>query len=229
MTIQLQSEVIPANGETFSLLEDTYLKGSLQIRENLADRDSIPLPNLKIGALVLTLEENTIWQVSALSMPTNENPDAEFSVEWEVFSLGGGGGSPIVDSPSIRSVVIRTIDSLPVEGSVDFDLQMAVSCIVLKLTVSRPVRVKVFGTPARDEENPYEFLATTDHLTDDGRQLLADGTIFRTRNYSIFANFEDPLTDRFYFTVENLDDDESGVVITVIYLPLEILADVTPN
>jgi len=230
MTIQLQAELVPAGGQTFSLLEDIYLKGGLQIRNDIADRDSIPFFNLKLGALVLTLADRTIWQVSAYSFPDEQNPDAEFRVEWEVFSLGGdgGGGTPIVDSPSIRSVVIRTLDTLPVSGSVEFDLRMAVSCISLKLTLSRPARVKVFGTPARDETNPYEFLATPDHLTDDGRQLLADGTIFRTRNYSIFANFEEPPTDRLYFTLESVDDDEGPIALTIVYLPLEILANTQP-
>lgn len=223
MSLQLASNIVPAGGGTFFLMEDIYLKGGLQIRNNITERDSIEISNLKLGQLVLTVEDQTIWQLSELSFPTRNNPDAPEIVTWEVFSLGGGG-TPIVDSPSIRSVVIRTINSLPVEGTVDFDLQMAVSCIVLKLSVSRPVLVKAFGTPTRDESNPYEFLATPDHLTDDGRQLLSDGTVFRTRNYSIFANFEDPLRDRIYFTIENLDDDESGVVLTITYLPLEILA-----
>lgn len=227
MTIQLAARIVPSNNNTFFLLEDTFLKGSLQIRNNIEDRDSIPLNNLKLGALVLTIAENTIWQVDELILPTIDNLDVIPSVEWKVFSLGGGPNTPIIDSPSVRSVMIQNIPSLPVGGSVDFDVRMAVSCIALRISVSRPVRIKVFGTPERDEINPYEFLATPDHLVDDGRQLLADGTIFRTRNYSIFANFEDPVTDRLYFTVENLDDDESGVAVTVIYLPLEILLQET--
>ena len=89
MTIELQSEAIPANGEDFSLIEDLYFKGGLQIRQDVVDRDSIPIPNLKLGALVYTISDNTIWQVSDISVPTVNDPDAPFFVEWQEFSLGG--------------------------------------------------------------------------------------------------------------------------------------------
>lgn len=232
MAIQAASNIIPGGGKSFYLLEDTYIKGGLQVKDNVAARDLVALTNLKVGALVLTVAESKIWKVKTLVVPSAENPDAIPSVEWEEFitnGIGGGSGSGGY-APNTRIVAVHTVENLPVDSEQEFELEMASSSLVLKLETSRPTHLLAYGTPAKDEVNPYEFISTEDHLADDGRQMLADGTIFRTRNYSIFANFEDPVTNKIYFTVKSVDETEGPVTITLTFVPIELVkSDETPT
>jgi hypothetical protein len=98
-----------------------------------------------------------------------------------------------------------TINSLPGFGNAEITLPLGVSSIVYNLKVSRPVKVEVFGTKVRNEMNPYTFIATADHLQDDGTVILNDGSSFQSRNYSIFANMEEPVNGNVYATVTSLD------------------------
>lgn len=232
MALQIASDLVPSSGGTFYLMEDVYLKGSFSVRDNIADRDKIAIANLKVGQLVLTIADKKIWMVTELVVPSRENPDAVEKVTWEEFitnGISGGGGNGPGDinngsyGPNSRVVMVQTVDTLPVDTFQDFTLEMAASSLVLKLETSRPVRVLAYGTPDRDEVNPYEFVSTEDHLADDGRQMLPDGTIFRTRNYSIFANFENPATNNIYFTVKSVDEGEGPVVITLTFVPIELV------
>lgn len=97
------------------------------------------------------------------------------------------------------------IEGLLGYGTVSTAIPLGVSSIVYGLTVSRPVKVEVFGTPDYNEPNPYTFIATPDHLTDDGTVILNDGSSFQSRQYSIFANLEDPPTQNVYVKLTSID------------------------
>lgn len=221
MAITLASNLAPSGGQSFYLLEDIYIKGSLQIRESISERDQISPTNLKMGALVMTLSDNKIWKVTTLDLPSIEDPELIPYVEWTELELGGSTAGDV----QRRQVVIHTLDNLGVDSSEDFSLILGSTSVILKLMVSRKVKVKAFSTPDRDDPNPYEFLATDDHLIDDGSQLLADGSIFRTRNFSIFSNMEEPVTNNIYFTIESVDGVDGPVVMTITYIPMEAIAD----
>ena len=229
MALQIASEMAPAGTGTYYLLEDIYVKGGLQIRDTKEARDAIAIANLKVGALVMTLDDKKIWQVDVLTFPSRENPDAEEKVEWKELVLGGGGsggdGTPLEPGEvraNTRQVAIHTIDNLQIDESKEFELKMGASSMVLKLETSRPVRLRAYGSPEKEEINPYEFISTEDHLVDDGRQLMADGSVFRTRNYSIFANFQSPLGNFIFFTVDNIEETEGPLVVTVTFVTMEV-------
>lgn len=218
MPITLGGNIVPAGGQSFYLMEDIYLKGGLQIASTISDRDAIAITNLKLGQLVLCLDSNKIWQVSTLTLPTLDNPDVTPSAEWTEFKTGGGGGGTFT-----RSVVVYTLDNLAPGATASFPLTLGSSCIVFNLAVSRVVQVNAYGTPTMDEVNPYTFLATSDHLFDDGSTMLFDGTIIRSRNYSILANMENPKKDQIYFTITSVDDGTGPVALTLTYLSMELL------
>jgi hypothetical protein len=248
MALQIATNMAPSGTGTYYLLEDTYIKGGLQIRDSIAARDLIAIANLKMGQLVLTLEDNKIWKLIDLVVPSRENPDAIEKATWEEFLTGGGGGGGLADAPAdgktygrqdngwvevtsgtgdpqvskARVVAIKIIDALPIGIPTNFNMPLAASSLVLRLTVNRPFKVSIYGTAARDETNPYQFIATEDHLYDDGTMLLADGSKFRSRNYSILANLDEPISNMLYWTVESVDDLEGPAIITVTYLPLEL-------
>ena len=115
----------------------------------------------------------------------------------------------------------KTIDTLLGFGNVEFQMELGVSSIVYNLTVSRPVKVEVYSTPDRNENNPYTFIATPEHLTDDGTVVLNDGSSFQSRQYSIFANLEDPPTTNVFVTISSIDEylAATPVYFSVIYFP----------
>lgn len=109
------------------------------------------------------------------------------------------------------------IDDLPVGTSQEFEIDIGIANIVYNLTVNRPVLVEVFGTPAKDETNPYTFLATLGHLTDDGTVLLNDGSVIQQRQYSIFANQEEPPKNKVYGRISNVDGVAGNVSLSLTY------------
>lgn len=123
-----------------------------------------------------------------------------------------GGGSQID-----RKKFNYEIDDLPAGAYLEFDMDIGIASIVYALSVSRPVLVEVFATAAKNETNPYTFLATLDHLVDDGSILMSDGSIIQQRQYSIFANQEEPPENRVYARVTNYDGIAGNVSINLTY------------
>jgi len=125
---------------------------------------------------------------------------------------GQAGGSQID-----RKKFNYEIEDLPAGAYHEFDMDIGIASIVYALSVSRPVLVEVFATAAKNETNPYTFLATLDHLVDDGSVLMSDGSILQQRQYSIFANQEEPPQNRVYARVTNYDGIAGNVSIGLTY------------
>lgn len=138
-----------------------------------------------------------------------------------------GGGSlnmfwaPAPPESAIRRRRYTTTVSVPGYGSAEVVLPLGVSSIVYGLTVSRACKVEVFSTPLKAEPNPYTFIATPDHLTDDGTVFFNDGSSFQSRQFSIFANFEEPPVPNVYCTISSIDPYNAGgpVTLSIFYYP----------
>lgn len=228
MPVTLGSNIVPKNGQTYYLLEDVYLKGSLQVRKTLADAEAIDANNLKQGQLILVLDESIIYQQTAdLTVDGNVPTWEKFVIKADNIDpsvgSGGSGGGGSSGGTSLRKVLIYTTEELTPTSSLDFEVDLeGPTVMVLRFAVSRACRVKVFSSASRDDVNPYEFVATDDKLFDDGTTLLSDGTVLRSRQYSIFVNMDDPVSNKYYFTVANEDDVSGPVVLTLTYLPIEV-------
>lgn len=232
MPVYLGSNVVPKNGQTFYLMEDVYLKGSLQIRKTKSEMEGIDPNNLKQGQLVLVYEDGIIYQqVTDLTV-------ADSVPEWKPFTLkrdnlekeivdgalsgGGNGGGTGGGTANVRKVLIHTTAELTPQSSEDAELVLdSPSVIVFRLQTSSACRVKIFSTPDRDDLNPYEFVAIDDKLYDDGTTVLSDGSVIRSRQYSILVNLETPVTNKYYLTVTNEGVESGPIVITLTYLPME--------
>lgn len=108
----------------------------------------------------------------------------------------------------------------------DFVIDCGSSAIVQNLKVSAPCVVEVFGVEDHnpvDDPNPYRFLATSDHLMDDGSTMLRDGTVFKTRQYSIFVNLEKPNKPQMYARITNNQPQAVAITLTLFYLTVEDL------
>lgn len=182
--------------------------------ENPNATPSVTWVELELGSSLLSELEDVDF-----TDPPEHGQTIIYDANTQTWKAGDAGNGATGNE---RSAVIHTIPNLAPESSVDFELFLGVSAIVFMLKVSRPVKVKVYASEARDEPNPYTFLATADHLTDDGSTLLSDGTIIRSRQYSIFVNMDEPKQLVNYFTVESVDDVEGPVTLEMIYLPLEL-------
>lgn len=156
---------------------------------------------------------NTITVANAYTLANYAGPINSF--------LASDGNSGTFWSPLTASVERKkfnyTIEDLPAGQVAEFTMDLGIASIVYALTVSRPCLVEVFSTEAKDETNPYTFLATLDHLTDDGTVLLDDGSVIQQRQYSIFANQEEPPRGAVYARVSNVDGTAGPLTLNLTY------------
>lgn len=65
MPIFISSALLPKNAGSFFLIDDAYVRGGIQVRATLAERDAIVAGNRKAGMLVLVTADNQIYQLSS--------------------------------------------------------------------------------------------------------------------------------------------------------------------
>lgn len=65
MATQIASFLIPKNGQSYFLLEDTYLRGSMRVTLNTTTRDALHPSTKKAGMLVWTQADNKLWQLQS--------------------------------------------------------------------------------------------------------------------------------------------------------------------
>ena len=165
--------------------------------------------NGNIVANVFTVNNEYTFPTKDGDAGTVLSTDGNGVVRWSSVS---GTGSRVE-----RKIFNYTIPDLPSGGFHEFIMDIGISSIVYGLTVSRPCLIEVFGTPYENETNPYAFLATLDHLTDDGSVLLNDGSVIQQRQYSIFANQEQPAKNQVYARATNTDGIAGNVEISMTY------------
>lgn len=159
---------------------------------------------------------NVITVNNAYTFPTKDGDDGQ------VLTTNGNGVARWTSVSGAGAQVDRkkfnyTVPDLPAGGFHEFVMDIGISSIVYGLTVSRPCLVEVFATPDKNETNPYTFLATLDHLTDDGTVLMSDGSVIQQRQYSIFANQEDPARNQVYARITNTDGIGGNVELSMTY------------
>jgi hypothetical protein len=65
MATQIASFLIPKNGQSYFLLEDTYLRGGMRVSLNVTTRDALHSSTKKAGMFVWTQTEGVLWQLQA--------------------------------------------------------------------------------------------------------------------------------------------------------------------
>jgi len=118
---------------------------------------------------------------------------------------------------------IKTILLTP-NASESFVIDCGASAIVQRLKVDSPCVVEVFGVADHnpiDDPTPYTFIAKADRLMDDGSTVLRDGTVLKTRQYSIFVNLENPKRPQVYGKITNNQPTSVSITLTLTYLTVE--------
>ncbi len=185
MAIQVASFIIPKNGNLWYILDDKFIRGGLHVVPTIEDRDAIPDTNRKQGMLAIVQTDGKVWSLQ------------EDMLAWKEFKVGG--------SNAVRMSVQKTIIGIAAQERADFTISLGGTAIIYSLDVSDVCQVEAFETAARAELNPYRFVATSDHLKDDGQTLMTDGTILRGRRYHILTNQETEPSADIYFRITNLD------------------------
>ena len=204
MAISLASYLVPKNGNTWFLLEDKYFKGGLQVVSNLMQRDAINVVNRKAGMLVVTQEDNKVWQL-ALDLIT-----------WIEFKTGGAAAVQ-----AVRKTTVFVAPQVMPGEYLDFALPLGKSVLIHSLSVDKLCQVKAYETPDRLDTNPYNFISALDHLVDDGSTLMSDGTVLRGRRYSVLTNQEVVSSIDIYFRITNTGAVVTDITLTLIHLTLE--------
>jgi len=171
------------------------------------------------------LDVRGVAQVSNLTVKSSTTgytyslPEEPGGQGYTIVSMGGGSTTwqPSNAAQIERKRFDHTIDDLPAGGFALVDMNIGIANIVYNLTVSRPCLVEVFSNKYYNDANPYAFLATVDHLTDDGSVLLDDGSVIQQRQYSIFANLEEPAEPTVYARISNIDGLAGNVTISMMY------------
>lgn len=129
---------------------------------------------------------------------------------------GGGGGSFVRETQQYSSGLIDA------GGFENFMINMGKTTTILNLTVNQGYcQLQAFSTTARNDTNPYTFVAVPTHLTDDGTTTLTDGTVIKGRRYTILSNLEDPVRDKIYWTITNTGTVSQQYIIDITYIRME--------
>lgn len=202
MPIQLASFLIPKAGNTYFLVEDTYIKGGLRVCTDETDRNAINPVSRKAGMLVVTKNNKKIWMLG------------DDLLGWTEFK-GSGSGVGTRTNVSITT-------SLLTPGAVyNAEAVMSKACILYRLTVDAICTVQAYATADRAENNPYTFVALTNHLEDDGTIYLSNGQEVKGRRYTILMNLENPVGDKIYWKITNSGTTDATITLNIEYLPIE--------
>lgn len=242
MPIALGSNLTPKNATnpdpalrgTYFLLEDIYLKGGMQVRATAAERDGINTLNRKAGMLVYTQDTKKIWILGD-----------DLTTWSELQTGGGGGGATIateaealagVDNTKmmtpyltkaaasasggfkVRKQIVHEFKDLAANSNGDYDVELPTGCgiaMLINCTVTKPCTVEIHGIANRADPNPYKFVATTQHLFDDGTTVMSDGSTDKGRRFSFLANLETPEVNKLYVRLYNTGTSALTVTLTL--------------
>lgn len=217
MSIKLPDFVVPAGGSTEFLIEDKYVRGGLHIVPAYEDLAELDPTTMKVGMLCVTQDTKQIFQLIALEVPIDE--EGNVGPFWSEFKPGDGGGI------GIRQQVTHFVNTILPGAAAEFSLPLGRTVLVHKLSVDTSCMVEAFETVSYDDTNPFKFIATPDHLVDDGSTLMTDGTVLRGRRYHILSNQEisgeDSASINIYFRVTNTGIVEKSVTMSLSFLPIE--------
>lgn len=101
MPINISTFLQPTNGNTFFILEDTFVRGGFRVTATIASRDAIPVNNLKVGCVVVVQSglnlANEVYQYGGV--------DGYSTPIWTLLNLlgGGSGGGDFIVVPDIQA------------------------------------------------------------------------------------------------------------------------------
>lgn len=116
---------------------------------------------------------------------------------------------------------------LETDEFIKFEIPSGSSALVTRLEVDAPCTVEIYSDKNYSDSVPYTFIATEDHLIDDGRTLLSDNTSVVTKRVFSIINRDTPIDNLTYGKISNYDQNGPVDVNLIIeFIPIETI-DVT--
>lgn len=199
MPLTPTSFFLPASDAIPYLMEDKYLRGGYRSVVDNAARDAIHPAARKPGMQVYVAATGKTWTFGQ----DNTWEESKGSQSREFFQFAPS--SPVAAG-----------------ASVDFVVPSGKTALILKLVSSAvDITIEAHSTPARNDANPYTFVAFAGHLQDDGSSKLDDGTTQFNRRYAVVSNLEsEPGTDTFWRLINNRSVSETPT-IDIFFLTVE--------
>lgn len=126
-----------------------------------------------------------------------------------------------------RKTFTFNTEELEPDEFIKFEIPTGSSALVTRLEVDFPCTVEIYSDKNYSDSVPYTFIATEDHLIDDGRTLLSDNTSVVTKRVFSVINRDTPIDNKVYGKISNYDQNLSiDVNLIIEFIPIETI-DVT--
>jgi hypothetical protein len=129
-------------------------------------------------------------------------------------------GNPTAGTPGSRSTFNHVFDSIDTGQFGEVELVASSCLILLRMAVNVPdLKVEIFSTPDKIDNNPYTFISTDVYIEDEGIREQ-NGVVTKFRRFSILANLEVPVASKHYIRVTNVGPVSQVPVIDMLYLDI---------
>ncbi len=183
---------------------------------------SLPLENTGSDGDVLSIVGGSAtWTTAPSGLPATGS-------DGEILTVVGGNpawAAPAAAGFTPTRGTHQFIASGPLSasgGQEDFMVVQGKTSLVYQLTSSdADIRIEAHSTPSRNDNNPYTFLSTAMHLSDDGTYIMEDSSERKDRRYAFVVNLEGTPTDNIYWRVINENASPITPTIDIGFLTLE--------
>lgn len=122
----------------------------------------------------------------------------------------------------VRNIIKYDVERMQPGDTKLFELDISRTAILLSVRVNTyDIELKGYGTPERDEINPYTFISKQGYFVDEGIRYDEEDKPSYIRRHAIVANREDPVQDKIYFTARNIGGFPASVSVEVLYMVVE--------
>lgn len=122
----------------------------------------------------------------------------------------------------VRAVKVYAVPLMQPGDEHRFDLELGRTIMIIKSEVNaHDIEIKGFGTPERNDRNPYTFISGIDYFVDEGIKFGENNEADYMRRHAFVANREIPVQDTVYFTARNIGGAPASVVLTIEYMVVE--------
>ena len=168
--------------------------------------------------VVLNSDGKIVWS------KVNGLPSTDGVAPGSIISLSASGELEWVEGSSFspkRQVLNVPLQTIIVEGTAEIAVDLPYSTLtMLSVVLSHPdLLLELHTTEDYSDSNPYEFRSSVLKLEDDGLTVY-DGTIVRSRRYSIFS-CQNPENKKMYVKVTNEGPVSVEATLTIAYVPME--------
>ncbi len=135
-------------------------------------------------------------------------------VEWTYLSENINRG--------VRASKVYSVPLMQPGDEHKFELDLGRTIMIVNAEVNaHDIEVKGYGTPDRDDRNPYTFISGIDYFIDEGIKFGENGEATFMRRHAFVANRESPVQDTVYFTARNIGGAPASVILTIEYMVVE--------